>query len=229
MNHNQRVLETNEEFKYGLCDCSINTGRCCYIFCCFNCAVADLSLAINPCCIESKQLRWWLLVLANLIIACIGGANGQFGGGCVGSIMVGIGMYVVYTASMNIAERIGYRKEEFGCGCCFTYFFCTGLKACQVANQLDVDRQGTQCRGTVELITEINNDTPLKNCLCQVTNPAPDVYEQENPAPVVFGQQQNPVQSHVNVANVSQSAYNPYVVPQVNPYAIPQENVVVGV
>jgi len=141
------------------------------------CAVADLSLVINPCCIESKQLRWWLIVLANLIAAIIYGIiysvekNAHGTNAIVGPGGV-IAFYVLYTASTHIARRIEYQMEQCGCACCCTYCWCLLCKAAQIANQLDVDESGTQSPETVELITEINQDAVCKNCLCQVINPS---------------------------------------------------------
>lgn len=215
----RKAQQSNMEYKYGLFDCCHNPSRCCYIWCCMTCAIADLSLVINPCCIESKQLRWWLIVLANLIFAIICGSifSKDRSGGAAGilSPMFVIAFYVVYTASMHIARKIGYQMEEFGCSCCCSYFCCSTCKACQIANQLDVDHLGTQSPETVELITEINQDTLFKNCLCQVTNPA---------APANRFVEIRNTQS-MNVAQeIEQSDKNTYNVFGINPNAYPQQH-----
>lgn len=193
MNRRQQPMQyANQEFKHGLCDCCLEPSRCCYIWCCFSCATADLGLLINPCCIQSKQARWWTIALLPWIVALITGLlNNATGAGFYpvpfGHIVAA--WYVVFEAAKMIAYRIGYFPEEFGCGCCCQYWWCFMCKTAQVANQLDVDQTGVQSHETCELVTEINLDTPIKGVLCKITNP-----------PVGYGAQaQYPPQQHVNV------------------------------
>jgi len=197
MRDNKRALQTNEKFKHGLFDCCYDRSTCCYVCFCGSCAVADLSLIIDPCCIESKKARWWLVelgqasltavLLLSLFIATVlsidagtyhynsayYGMNGFFAP--IGAISV----YIIYAASTNIAQRIGYRTEECSCGCFCEYTCCLVCKVVQIANQLDVDKQWTQSRETVELITEINRHAMFKKSLCRVKNPALDAYESQ--------------------------------------------------
>lgn len=160
----------NVEFNRGLCDCFSNCGRCAYTYFCCPCAVADLSLAINPCCLENKTLRWWLLALFSTIILILEfsiGTRDQAGSAIVAAGWI-TGIVVVYNASRDIARRTGYLEEPCGCSCCCSYYWCWLCKLSQVASNLDPDVYGIQTPEVVELITEINEVTPIKNVLCSV-------------------------------------------------------------
>jgi len=186
-------------YKYGLFDCCENCMRCLYVIVCSCCAIADLSVVIDPCCMDNKVMRWWFMMLLNAIVSLITVCIEANTKGVANIILGGVAfvyLYIVVTSSSTIADRIGYQREECGCGCCITYWCCFPCKVCQIANQLDVDpATGNQCRGTVELCTEINEITLIKNCFCEVTNPAPEYYNQQQPAAIYV----QPAAEEVNV------------------------------
>jgi hypothetical protein len=162
MHHYVKSPQDNGKYKYGLCECCVNPRRACYINCCFCCAVADLSLVVNPCCIKSKKLRW---VAIAFLAMCFLAAP---------PLLWILTVYIAFNASMEIANRIGYETESCGPGCCCSYWCCFCCKICQVANQLEADKDGIQSPKTVELCTEINQDALLKNSLCKVNTPTSD-------------------------------------------------------
>lgn len=199
---------TNEEFKYGLCECNLEGSRCCYVWCCGSCAMADLSLVQDDCCIENPMLRWWLTAgSCFLSYVCfwlqtqlhyVLGSEGR----ALGQILLwgswACMMYLsfnLFNISTTIARKIGYAEEECSCGTCCTYMWCFLCKTCQIANQLDWDQNGVQSRETVELVTKINEKTLIKNVLCRIrpqANPVPQ--QRQNypaPAPMYASRQQN--------------------------------------
>jgi len=149
-----KALKTKVEFKHGLFDCwKTNYKMCTYVTFCHCCAIADLSVLIDGCCIDNLRIRWWIVMLA-----------------CVLPFPHFISIYIAWASSQQIADKLKFHFDRCSFGCCFQYLLCWSCKICQIANQLGEDKQGFQSSQTVELVTRMNKNVPFKNILACVKN-----------------------------------------------------------
>jgi hypothetical protein len=173
MRRNQQVVHVQPaKYQYGLFECTENGQTCIYVWCCTPCAVADLSIVTN--CMSSPLLQWILIIFAiplaiviASVIGCVAGAepSAELANGLMqlANLLV---VVLVYSAANVIATKLGFQIDT-GCCCCLEYYFCWGCKICQIANQL-YHVNGYQSPEAVELVTQINETTPFKECLVRI-------------------------------------------------------------
>eukprot|EP00494_Astrolonche_serrata_P034348 UN34617 len=164
-----------------LCSCFDNCGYCLWVWCCCECALADLYEA-------TEAGKWWMVFgvlffcdIMSRIFESI--PDVAFLGGIFRIIFLCCGVHFLLKASRALTTKLNLMYwQECDCICCLTYVFCTYCHMCQLGNELRYwYMSGTDRKDpATELLANIQRGRPCcndNNCIV--------------PIPTQFGNQGN--------------------------------------
>jgi len=114
-----------------------------YIFCCYPCALADLSLVIDTPFILGEGLRRWYICLLLYFLVPSGPL---------------LSVFILFTANHQISQRLRREEPDGSCMNIVLYLLLGWVKLAEIVNELEWENENEYLQ-VKDLVTRINDDT----------------------------------------------------------------------